>query len=102
MSNGSGASGTNTDLVLSDGSTATIGGDIDGAESATYTPKANDVGGNLTATVMLHRRGRFRPDWHWYLTGRPTTVVVGPGGQSPQSSTRSRRAGRCQRTTQQE
>ena len=27
-------------------------GDIDGAESATYTPKANDVGGILTATVM--------------------------------------------------
>ena len=27
-------------------------GDIDGAESATYTPKVNDVGGTLTATVM--------------------------------------------------
>ena len=25
---------------------------FDGAESATYTPKVNDVGGTLTATVM--------------------------------------------------
>ncbi len=31
--------------------TATPNGDIDGAESATYTPKINDVGGSLTATV---------------------------------------------------
>ena len=32
--------------------TATPPGNIDGAESATYTPKINDVGGILTATVM--------------------------------------------------
>ena len=32
--------------------TATPEGDISGAESATYTPKVNDVGGTLTATVM--------------------------------------------------
>ena len=32
--------------------TATPDGPIDGAESATYTPKVNDVRGTLTATVM--------------------------------------------------
>ena len=32
--------------------TATPPGDISGATSATYTPKINDVGGTLTATVM--------------------------------------------------
>ena len=32
--------------------TATPDGDIDGATSATYTPKVNDIGGILTATVM--------------------------------------------------
>ena len=32
--------------------TATPNGSIDGAESDTYTPKINDVGGTLTATVM--------------------------------------------------
>ncbi len=32
--------------------TATPNGDISGATSATYTPKVNDVGGTLTATVM--------------------------------------------------
>ena len=32
--------------------TATTDGEIDGAESDTYTPKINDVGGTLTATVM--------------------------------------------------
>ena len=34
------------------GAPATQVGDISGAESATYTPKANDIGGILTATVM--------------------------------------------------
>ena len=32
--------------------TPTPDGDIDGAESDTYTPKVNDVGGTLTASVM--------------------------------------------------
>ena len=32
--------------------TATPGGEIDGAESDTYTPKVNDITGILTATVM--------------------------------------------------
>ena len=34
------------------GAASTPDGEIDGAESATYTPKAGDVGGTLTATVM--------------------------------------------------
>ncbi len=43
-----GASTTNVPGTL----TATTDGEISGAESATYTPKINDVEGTLTATVM--------------------------------------------------
>ena len=43
---------------------ATPPGDIGEATSDTYTPKAGDVGGTLTAMVDVRRRGRFRPDWH--------------------------------------
>ena len=59
---------------------ATPQGDIDGAESATYTPKINDVGGTLKATVMYADAGGFGPDWHC-RSGQHGGA--GSGGQSP-------------------
>ena len=45
---------------------ATGDGAISGAESATYTPKINDVGGLLTATVMYADAVGSGQDWHCF------------------------------------
>ena len=71
--------GANTDAVPGT-PTITPNGDIDGAKSATYTPKVNDVGGILTAMVTYADAvGSDRTGMKAAANG----VVQGSGGQSP-------------------
>ena len=55
---------------------------ISDAESATYTPKANDIGGILTATVMYADAEGSEPDWHSAATRHGDPGGGGPGEQS--------------------
>ena len=55
-------------------------GDIDGAESDTYTPKINDVGGTLTATVMY---ADAVGSGQTGMPRRPTCGGAGSGAKAP-------------------
>ena len=54
---------------------------LDDAESDTYTPKANDIGGTLTATVMYADAVGSGPDWH--CRSSSTSVVQDTAAKAP-------------------
>ena len=58
-----------------EGVTATITGDIAGATSDTYTPKAGDVGGTLTATASYFD-GQSAPDTIKKTAMKPADIAV--------------------------